>query len=147
MADLMKDMEKKAAELVARKKELQKEIEQIDAFFAKCAEMGSGSGVIIAPPGPAAAKPGRKVGRPAKISAEKATEGKRQRFAVSGKEAVLSWVKGAGKQGIRTSEIVKKWEKDGRKGAANSMLNQLLHAKVIKRENIKGERGSLYRVK
>src|SRR5205807_334006 len=79
-----------------------------------------------------------------------ATEGKtrrrrrRRKFATSGNDSILGFVRDAGKKGATTSEIVKHWKSQGRSGDGYTALGLLVKEKKLKRENVKGERGSRY---
>ncbi|HOW73796.1 MAG TPA: C2H2-type zinc finger protein [Phycisphaerae bacterium] len=101
------------------------------------------------PPG---RKPGRKPGRPAaaataptKPTGRKGKRRARRKFAVSGLDLILAFVKSVGKKGATTSEIVKHWKSEGRSGDGYTTLSQLTKQKKLKKEKLKGEKGSRYR--
>ena len=77
---------------------------------------------------------------------KKRTRRGRRKFAVSGSDSVLTFVKNAGKKGTTTSEIVKHWKSEGRAGDGYTLLGQLVKAKQLKKEKIEGAKGSRYTV-
>jgi len=94
-------------------------------------------------------KPGRKPGpKPAVMPSaveQPAKRGRRrQRFAISGEESVLAFVKEQGKP--TSQEIERQWKAEGRKGRAAKALSKLTREKKLKRTKLKGERGSRYSV-
>lgn len=94
----------------------------------------------------AKAKPGRpKKAKPAatKPASKKAAS---KKYAVTGQQLILNVVKAAGKEGAKTSAIVKAWEAQGRGSTANNTITELLQAKKIKRVKVKGKQGSVYRL-
>ena len=50
-----------------------------------------------------------------------------------------------GKAGATTDEINQQWKSEGRGGNADTTLSQLTKQKKLKREKIKGEKGSRYK--
>ena len=114
-------------------------IERIDAAFA---EHGIGQ--------PSTAKRGRRPGRPkgttkkaSKQSTKRTTKRKtRRRFAKTAEQFVLDLVTNA-KQ-LTTREINGKWKQAGRGGSADNALTNLIKTKKLKRQNIEGQRGSMY---
>ena len=92
-------------------------------------------------------KPGRKPGpKPAAVPsaveppAKKAR--RRRRFAISGEESVLAFVKDQRKP--TSQEIERQWKAEGRKGRAAKVLSKLTREKKLKRTPLKGQRGSRY---
>jgi hypothetical protein len=70
---------------------------------------------------------------------------RRGRFAVSGNDLVLAFVKA--NPGATTSEIKKHWAGEGRTSGADNTLSLLVKAKELKRTPLgKGIRGSKYSV-
>jgi len=67
---------------------------------------------------------------------------RRQRFAISGEESVLAFVKEQGKP--TSQEIEQQWTAEGRKGRAAKALSKLTREKKLKRTPIAGKRGSRY---
>lgn len=88
-----------------------------------------------------AAKP---VGRPKNKATAKPARRKRRKFAMSGLDSILGFVKTAGKKGATTSEIVKHWKAEKRSGDGYTTLGELVEAKKLKREKIEGAKGSRY---
>jgi hypothetical protein len=69
---------------------------------------------------------------------------RRRKFAMSGNESILTFVKGAGRKGATTAEVVKHWKSEGRSGDGYTALGELVKAKKLKRESLKGQKGSRY---
>jgi hypothetical protein len=67
---------------------------------------------------------------------------RRQRFAISGEESVLAFVKEQGKP--TSQEIERQWKAEGRKGRAAKALSKLTREKKLKRTPLQGQRGSRY---
>ncbi len=93
----------------------------------------------------------RRVGRPPSRKAAAASKPRvkakrrvRRKFKVSGTASILAFVRKAGKKGATTSEIVKNWKKQRRSGDGYTTLGELVKAKKLKREPLKGEKGSRY---
>ncbi len=89
--------------------------------------------------------PGRAPGRPAAPKAAPA-RGRRLRrtFKVSGPESILAFVRKAGKRGATTAEIVKRWKAEKRSGDGYTTLGELVKARKLTRESLKGQKGSRY---
>lgn len=107
-------------------------IEEIDRTFAQFGiAAGGGRG-----------RRGRRAGSGA------APAGRRRRtrgsFPVTAEQDVLDFVKKAGKP--TTAEINAFWTKRGRGGKADNTITKLVKQKKLKREKIKGERGSRYAI-
>jgi hypothetical protein len=85
-------------------------------------------------------------GRPpgSKNKAKPAGRRTRGKFAVTGDDSILSFIKGKGK--ATTAEVNDHWSGEGRKGKADNALTRLVKARKLKRSKIKGERGSRYEV-
>jgi hypothetical protein len=66
----------------------------------------------------------------------------RRKFAVSGEQIILNFVKG--KSNPIGREIEKQWTKEGRAVTAANLLSKLIREKKLKRTPLKGERGSRY---
>ena len=98
----------------------------------------------------------RKPGRPKSKKASKSTRAKktkkskkskrrkRGQFAKSGLDSVVSFVKQQGKNGATGAQITKHWKTEGRAGNPYNTLGLLVRHRKLKRQNIKGERGSRY---
>ena len=82
------------------------------------------------------------------VKTVKAAKGRKRRprrkFKTSGNDSIMAFVKEAGAKGRTGAEIDKHWKKEGRSGSAYVNLGQLVKAKKLKREKIKGGRGSRY---
>ena len=99
-----------------------------------------------------AATPRKRRGRPpgsgkgtAKKTTTKKRRRKRGRFSQSGDESVVNFVKGKGT--ATSKEINQHWTKQGRAGRADNAITKLIKEKKLKRQNIKGARGSRYTAK
>jgi hypothetical protein len=66
----------------------------------------------------------------------------RRRFAVSGEQSILNFVKS--KSNPIGKDIQKHWASEGRAGAAANLISKLVKAKRLKRSPLNGERGSRY---
>jgi hypothetical protein len=97
---------------------------------------------IDAPAAPKAQAADRMIGAPA--AAKTRGRRKRRKFATSGTEAILAFVKDGGAKGRTSSEINKQWKQEGRSGNAYVQIGQLTKAKKLKKEDLKGQRGSRY---
>ena len=71
---------------------------------------------------------------------------RRKKFKTTANELVLATIKKAGAKGATGAQISKAWRSAGRPGDAYNTLNELAKAKKIKRNPLKGKRGSLYKV-
>ena len=78
---------------------------------------------------PAAGKPGRR---------------KRRRFAVSGNESILNFVKE--NRNPTTKEIKAHWDSENRGGKVDNALSKLVKDGALSRAPIPGERGSRYSI-
>ena len=81
---------------------------------------------------------GKKVGK--KRAAKKAP----RKFKMTARELVMGVIRKAGAKGAPGAVIGKAWRAAGRPGDAYNTLGDLVKAKKIKRQAIKGKRGSLY---
>lgn len=66
----------------------------------------------------------------------------RRRFAVSGEQTILNFVKS--RSNPIGKEIQKHWAREGRSGAAANLISKLVKEKRLKRAPLKNERGSRY---
>jgi hypothetical protein len=105
-------------------------IEQIDQAFA-------GLGLHAAEP----KKRGRRRGVSHKTTGTRKPRGK---FKTTGAESILAFVKAAGAKGVVGGQIAKHWKAEGRGAGLYSLLGQLVKGKKIKRQKIKGQKGSMY---
>ena len=83
--------------------------------------------------------------RGVKKAAKKKGARKRKTFKISGEQAILNFVKK--KRTATTADINKAWKAQGRGGSADNALSIMTADRRLKRENIKGARGSIYRAK
>ena len=69
----------------------------------------------------------------------------RKRFKMTGHESILSFVRKAGRTGVPGAEIAKHWKAEGRGAGVYVEIGRLVEQKRLKRKDLKGQRGSLYR--
>ncbi len=91
-------------------------------------------------------KPGKKkaVGKISKKKTAKKT--KLKKFKTSANELLLATIKKGGAKGSTSAQVNRAWKAAGRTGDAYNTLGILFKEKKIKRQNIKGAKGSLYRL-
>jgi hypothetical protein len=118
------------ARLQAERQQHVNAIEQIDQAFA-------GLGLHAAQP----KKRGRGRG-PAKRAVKQRRP--RRKFKTTGAESILTLVKAAGAKGVAGGQIAKHWKAEGRGAGLYGLLGQLVKGKKIKRQKIKGQKGSMY---
>ena len=97
----------------------------------------------------APARPGRMPSQPvAAATAPKApAKHKRRRpgkFKLTANESILAFLNDKGARGATGAEIVKHWESQGRGSGAYVNIGELVKEKKLKKEALKGERGSRY---
>lgn len=129
--------------IAAAKQEGQRRIAEMQQMFLapppKRVGRPQGQKAVATPKAPAKPK--------APASPKAPTQAKRRgrrKFKVTGTESILAFVKGAGKQGVTTAEIVKNWKKEGRSGDGYTTLGELVKVKKLKKEKIQGAKGSRY---
>jgi hypothetical protein len=91
--------------------------------------------------------PGKKqVAKRRRAKAAKPARGKRKRrkFEVSGLQSVLGFVKAARVNGRTTGEIIQHWKSEGRSGDGYTTIGELVKAGSLKKEEMKGVKGSRY---
>jgi ferric-dicitrate binding protein FerR (iron transport regulator) len=120
-------------DLLAQRKEHQAAIDTIDATLEKIGSM------LDLP-----ARPGRPRGTKNQANGRGARRRKRGRFATSGEESILAFVRKAGSP--TTKEVNQHWKAEGRGGTADNALTKLVKLKKLKRTNVKGQRGSQYAI-
>ena len=136
---------KKLGKLLRQRAKLDVAIAELEALAGAPAPVAKGK------PGPKpGAKPGRKPGRKpgpkpaAKLAAPKPkAAGKRGSYAQTAEQFILDLIAG---KGCATSEITKAWQAGGRGGKADNTLSKLVASGKVKREKIKGQKGSIYSV-
>lgn len=104
-----------------------------------------------------AAAPKRR-GRPRKTArrtrairkaAKKVRRGKRKarrKFATSGPNSILAFVRQGGRKGRTTGDIIRHWKSEGRGAGAYVLLGKMVRERKLKKENLEGQRGSRYTV-
>jgi hypothetical protein len=139
VADPAKHLEETIVGLQKRRQMLISEVARIDALFERY-------GIHVEEPRGAR----RSVGRPAgarTAAAKPVRRGRRRKrgvFAKSAQESIVDFLKGRGEKGATTAEINEHWQSEGRAGSAYVTIGQLVKRKKIKKQNLKGERGSRY---
>jgi hypothetical protein len=105
---------------------------EIDALFAK---FGISAATTV--------RQGRKPGRPAGVTAAIAPKKRRKRghFAQTAQEFVLGLVKS---KSMTTAQVNAAWKEAGRGATANTTLSTLVKGKKIKKNKVKGIKGSSY---
>jgi hypothetical protein len=131
------DVASRIQQLLSERQQHEQAIQRLDQILNRVgAALGTGG----------AGAPARR-GRPPKAaSAQSApTSGRRRRrFAVSGEQSVINFVKQQGKP--TTQQVKKHWQSEGRGGTSDNVLSKLVREKRLKRAPLKGQRGSEYSV-
>ncbi len=114
-------------------KERQAHVEAIDRIDGVFMSFGIGSGVK---------RRGRPRGSRNKKSGKKVRA--RRKFKTSGSQSILDFVKRSGRKGVTGSQITKHWNSEGRGAGCYNIMGQLVKTKKIRRQPLKGQRGSSY---
>ena len=137
------DLGQRISHLLEQRSQHESAIAQIDETLARVgAVLGTDFGARRRgrPPGSgakaASAGPGRKAGGRRRR--------KRGRFATSGEDSILSFIKS--NRNPSTQDVNKHWRGEGRGGSADNTLSKLVREKRLKRTSIEGQRGSTYAV-
>jgi len=135
-------LEETISGLQERRRALIDQLADIDELFAKY-------GIQVQERGRPGRKPGRRPGRPPKAAAAGAKPGRRGRrkrgvFKMTAHESITGFLRSRGDRGATTGEINKHWHSEGRAGSAYVSLGQLVKQRKVKKENLKGQRGSRY---
>ena len=80
-------------------------------------------------------------GRKPGVAKKTRTRGK---FKITAKELILSFVEAAGANGTTGAKIAQYWKAEGRKAGCYNALGKLINERKIKRQKLKGQKGSLY---
>jgi len=92
--------------------------------------------------------PNKQVAAAPKAPAPKAPAKHKRRkpgkFKLTANESILAFLKDKGAKGATGAEIVKHWESQGRGSGAYVNIGELVKANKLKKEALKGERGSRY---
>jgi hypothetical protein len=143
-AGVAERLEAMIVRLQADRQEHVRALTEIDAVFARLGiapQMAKRRG---RPPKAQAQAADRVIGAPAATKAGRRR--KRRKFATSGTEAILAFVKGGGANGRTSAEINRQWKQEGRSGNAYVQIGQLAKAKKLKKEDLKGQRGTRYAI-
>jgi len=93
-------------------------------------------------------RPGRPPSQPVAAPAPKAPAKRNRRkpgkFKLTGRESILAFVKAKGAKGATTAEIVTNWKSEKRSGDGYTAAGELVKAGKLKREPLKGQKGSRY---
>ena len=136
-ATTTRELERLVQQLKSERQAYVDAIAQIDATFEQF-------GIAATPRKRRGRPPGSGKGAAKKTTTKKGRR-KRGRFSQSGDDSVLAFVKGKGS--ATTKDINDHWSKEGRGGRADNTITRLFKAKKLKRQNIKGARGSRYTAK
>jgi hypothetical protein len=68
----------------------------------------------------------------------------RRKFTTTGNESILSFVRAGGPKGVTGAQILQHWKAQGRGVGCYNLMGKLIKEKKIKRNKLKGERGSMY---
>jgi hypothetical protein len=128
------------AELQRRLAKLGDLVAQRDRLNAQIAELESVMGKPAAAEAPKAARRGRP---PKAAKAPKPAGRKRKSYPVTAEQFVEKLAAG---KGATTAESNKAWKQAGRTGRADNTLNKMSKAGKLKREKLKGQKGSKYTV-
>lgn len=85
---------------------------------------------------------GRKPGRKAKAPVAKAAAVKKGVYKQTGADMILGLLKGG--KPVSTAELAAAWTKAGRKGRPSKTLSDMVKAKQIKRQELRGTRANNY---
>jgi len=139
IADPARQLEETIARLQERRQTLTAGLARIDAICERYGIQLQGR-----------KRPGRPPKGYAAAAAPKHARGgrgrKRGQFAKSALVSIVDFLKSTGHKGATTSEINEYWQSEGRAGNAYVTLGQLTKKKTIKRQNLKGQRGSRYTI-
>ena len=136
-ATATRELERLVQQLNADRQQHVDAIAQIDATFQQF-------GITPTPRKRRGRPPGSGKGA-AKKTTKKTGRRKRGRFSQSGDGSVVNFVKSKGS--ATTKQINEHWTKEGRSGRADNAITKLIKDKKLKRQNIKGARGSRYTAK
>lgn len=136
-----------ASQLTRLVKQLQAErgahVSAIAAIDANCVQLGISLGPVKRGPGrPKGSGTAAKKAAAPKAPAAAPKRAGRGSYKQTAEEYILSLLEGGKK--LTTSQVVGQWRQTKRGGKADNTLSKLAKAKKIKRQNIKGSRGSVY---
>ncbi len=124
-------------ELLKQRQQHADALTKIDRMLSQIGGLLSGDGASA----PASSAKSAFAARPA-ASFKPARPGTRRRFAVSGEQSVIDFVKR--RNGATTSEIQANWRSQGRGGNADNSISKLVKEKRLRRIPLVGQRGSRY---
>lgn len=139
-SSLVNELSKRIEQLRAERQQHLDAVAEIDRTFTELGIEAQGGAPVRRGPG----RP-RKVTKAAQRTTKK-TRGRRRRGRGSYSETAEQFILGllpAGKK-LSTAEINKAWKETGRGGSANNTLSKMTKAGSVKKQNIKGGRGSYY---
>lgn len=96
------------------------------------------------PPGRTSAAASQPAPAPAAATSGKPGRRKRRRFAVSGNESILNFVRD--RRNPTTKDIKGHWDSENRGGKVDNALSKLVKDGALSRNPIPGERGSRYSI-
>lgn len=126
--------------------ELTSRLSELNAIFEKLGITAGHGGAAV---GVAKARRGRPPKSAKAEKAPKASGGKRGRrtrgkFALTGEQSIIEFVKKEGKP--NAAEVNAHWSKEGRAGKADNALGRLVKTGTLKRVKVADERGSRYAI-
>lgn len=120
------------AHLQQQRQEYVAALAEIDRIFKRC-------GIEPAP----APKPSRQGRRAAKQPTARARR-RRPQFSKTATQSILDLVRQGGRKGVGSSAIAAHWKSEGRAGQPYVTLGKLVKARKLRRQDLKGQRGSQY---
>lgn len=139
-SDPVSEIKRLLNELAAKRAEHEAAIAEIDETLASL-----GLNVPQAGASRRGRKPGVKGAKRGPKPGSKREGGRRRgKFEKSGEESVLEFVRSFGTPNAK--EVNEHWSKEGRAGKADNALGKLVKNGLLKRIEVKGERGSRYKV-
>lgn len=130
-----------ATELARHIQKLRAEYNETKARLTELEELFGQLGITV---DSAARKPGRPRGSGSALKVAKGGRRKRGSFAVTGEASVLAFIEKQGQP--NAAEVNKHWSGEGRGGKADNTLTRLVKEGKLKRVEVKGERGSRYKL-
>jgi hypothetical protein len=114
-------------------------VEKIDATIAEIERLlgSAGSG-----PRRRGRPPGRPRAVPVSVGVRAGRKRKRGRFATTGEESIISFVRA--NRNPTTQDVKRHWASEGRGGTADNALSKLVRDRKLKRIALEDQRGSRY---
>jgi hypothetical protein len=71
---------------------------------------------------------------------------RRRRGGISGPDSIVGFVKRGGAKGVTSADLSKHWNSEKRAGSVFVVLTKMVQSGRLRKQSLKGERGSMYRV-